>query len=309
MYDTIKIYLDRITSIDFDELTNLKEQINQATGEIKVYGMLRNLKVSINGDSVFFEGSLSKFYYGNNIEQLTINDTKRAFELISELLKIPFEQIELACLFRLDIAFNLLLNESPNNYLDCFGDLSRYKKVTYERSGLYYNQSNKKLLFYDKLKEMNNKREFIPNNYLDENILRIELRFMKRLYTAFKQKKILVKDLYSESFYNKAVNILDNLFNKIERKQVNKLSNEILNNINAKNFTNYLANEQLKVLGIENTIKLIEQAQNNKNIDSVQAHRIKKKIKEISCLPNFTEQSLLIKEIDTKFKKHLSKLN
>lgn len=303
MIDTIRILLYTNQEINYDNLTLIEEKVNQSSGEMILTGKLKNLNITKKADRLYISGSLTKYYYGNNLANLSRSEIEIALLMIEESLRVSIRQ---AIIYRLDLALNLQLSESPKNYLNCLGSLNRFERDTFGKSGLYYRQKEKCLVLYDKSSELKRKKVELPID--SSNFLRIELRFLKRINKAFGKRQILISDLLRDDFYLKSLNHLDTLFKKIERRKMKKIADDVLSNLEPKNLINYLAAEYLREIGLEKAIEYIEQLQRNQAIDRLKAYRLKAKIKQLNTLPKFTESSPLVIELDTAFNQELDNL-
>lgn len=50
-----------------DRLQNCKEEADRSSGEISLKGNLKNLRVEIKGNNLNVNGSLTKYFKGNNL--------------------------------------------------------------------------------------------------------------------------------------------------------------------------------------------------------------------------------------------------
>ncbi len=304
MYDSIKLglELENVDSFEVSALTDYAQFANRDTGELNSKARLRNLKVRTYGNMLIIDGSLSKYHYGNNLACLTRGETQKALECIGNELQTDIEK---AKVFRLDIALNLILDEAPCNYMPYFGSLARYKRFSIDKDNLYYATKERYFCFYDKLKECKQKKEPIPSIFVGRNVLRIENRYLKRLY-KLTGSTVFAKDLYEEDFYVNCINEFRSKFQEIKRNPMSKITSQAIKNLNSKNIVDYMANEYLKEKGKDKALALIEYAQKNASFDRQRAWKLKKKIEAISTLPDFTEPNSLTNEIDKKFDLALS---
>lgn len=168
-----------------------------------VNGFLGNLQITINRDYVRIYGSLSKWYLGNSISCMSLEDTKKAIEKLSGILHLPLEN---AIVNRVDITANLIMRYIPNVYYNHLGMSGDRFPFNAENGIYYYLPYRETLLFYDKLKES---RFTIPIEYRNKNILRYEKRF--------KNLNVRVSELYNVDFYNELVKSWYDSFCKIEK--------------------------------------------------------------------------------------------
>lgn len=192
-YDTVDLELsaDDVPEVSF--LLEIPQYIHEtgkyhgANKRVCAYGNLDNLRVRIKSECIRIEGSISKWYLGNNIQPLSLDDTKRAFEKLSSILHLPIEK---AYVKRLDLAACLVMKYLPSIYYNHLGRAGN-TFPQYMDNGIYYNLPNEEqLLFYDKTIES---KGHVPDEYKGQHLLRYERRFFK--------PNILVGQLLDEDYY------------------------------------------------------------------------------------------------------------
>lgn len=296
MYDTIGMFLGQT---DFKEklLNNLVESYNQKTGEVILRGNYDNLRIKINGNNVSVIGSLPKFYFGDNLQQLTKKDTELAIEKASDLLKLPLKESNI---FRLDIGANFNLKEPLFNYYSCLGNLSRFKKsLIANRQALLYTTTKRALEFYDKKKEMKRTNQDIPGLYNGKSILRYELHLNKRVKDFLKLPELKVKDLYNESVYMKGINFWKDFYFSIQRVNQLKFNNKEIKVINVKILRKELELIGLKSIGEERLLEMIEGSKTQIK-HREQLSRLREFVKDLANEKELTESNESIKELDSK---------
>ena len=143
------------------------------------------------------DGSLCKWYLGDNFQTMGRGDTQRAIEKLSDTLHVPMSK---ATVTRLDIAQNFITKHPPEVYLSHLGIL-KYATRLQEPNGIYYSQTGGRLCFYDKNREQKSHREPIPELYEGRNVLRYEQRYTNRIASQFKVSEVTGAMLYDEAFY------------------------------------------------------------------------------------------------------------
>ncbi len=204
MYDTIRIALtcEEAGGIDFlhevpPRLENIGE--HDYDGRYVVTGNIEDLRVSVSEDVFKIDDfSLCKLFFGNNFYTLNCNDTRRAVEWLADYLYLPIERGRVS---RIDFASNIETDSPPAFYFRRLGGLRYYKRLE-EPNGLYYTRPDRRICIYDKAKEAKAKRDSIPPEYMDTNVLRYEQRYMGRVCKALKGGGVFVGDLYNPDFYN-----------------------------------------------------------------------------------------------------------
>jgi len=249
MYDTIYFRLTQaeVQGIDFlAETTCYLDGVAEHTfgdGVAVLTGNVGNLKVSLNRYQVKVkDGSLCKYYMGDNFKTMGRKDTQRAIEKLSDTLHLPMSK---ATVTRLDVAQNFCTKHPPEVYFNHLG-LLKYATRLQEPNGVYYSQTGGRLAFYDKNREQRNKREPIPELYKDRNVLRYEQRYTKRLAKQFNEPEITGSLLYDEAFYILLLNKWKDTYRDIQ-----KINDFVFN------FEVMKTRQQLYRMGV---LSLIEQA-------------------------------------------------
>lgn len=202
MYDTINFRLnqDEAAGIDIlSEIPNYLEHIglHDYEGYPTVSGRLNDLKVTVNRSGVNVkDGSICKWYLGDNFQTMGRGDTKQAIEKLSDTLHLPFSKAKVT---RLDIAQNFILKNDPGIYINHLGELKGYKRLR-QPDSLYYTGTKGILCFYDKVKEQRAAGHNIPELYKGRNCLRYEQRYEHRVSQLLKTE-VTGALLYDEVFY------------------------------------------------------------------------------------------------------------
>jgi hypothetical protein len=208
MYDTLNLYLSAIDVGDthlMETIPNYLERpkgiLEPETGAIVCYcGALGNLKVSVSNMGVSIkDGSLCKWYLGDNLSTMGRGDTQKAIEKLSDTLHLPVGKSKVT---RLDVAQNLMVRYPVDVYLHHLGELKSSTRLL-EPNGLYYSQRMGRLAFYNKVKEVKNHHEKIPELYQHGHCLRYEMRLTSRLPNQLGVPEVTASLLYDEAFYCK----------------------------------------------------------------------------------------------------------
>lgn len=179
MYDTLKFILKE------DELDNevcFMEEIPCRIVDVKYYenrvvGYIKNMKVEVRGTTLIVEGSLTKWFFGNNYEKnLSLWEIRAAIKKLSVALNVPMEKSKIV---RIDIAFNFMVKNEPWLYLKRLLYLDSYHRSNIEKESLYFDKHDVQLVFYDKMNELKS-RDLHGLEDLDHlHIVRYECRFKK----------------------------------------------------------------------------------------------------------------------------------
>ncbi len=153
MYDTLHLHYDFVDNDrpNTDEIIYKLNEVSHAEfsgGSTCTYGNLDNLRSLYSRRmSVTIKGSLAKYYLGNNFQTLSQKTTSEAIEKLSDDLNLD---INLCKVSRIDLSTNFITDFKPTLYYDYLDSLMRFQRLV-QPDSLYYKQSSKKLLFYDKV--------------------------------------------------------------------------------------------------------------------------------------------------------------
>ncbi len=304
MFDsvTLKLRQENAKGVDFLSETPCFIDVTGEhlfNGEAVVSGYLDNkLKVSISRHGVkISEGSLCKWFLGDNLQTLGRKETQRAIERLSDSLHLPFEHADVT---RLDVAQNLIVRYEPEIYLNHLGAANHYSRFL-QTGSLYYQNVKRQLVFYDKTKEQKTKHEIAPEIYQNRKVLRYEMRFKSRLREQFNQPEVKAGLLYNEAFY---MGIANKWLS--EYKAIQKL-NEV-----SIDFEKMRTKRELYVAGLLSLtekaggelamLEQINEAFKMGKVTKKQAFDLKQAVKE-ACKADFaTVKSEVISELDEKVK-------
>ena len=210
MYDSVNFRLkqDEAGEIDFlSEIPCYLDNVGEHhySDEVVITGSLNGLNVTTNRYQVKVkDGSLCKWYLGDNFQTMGRGDTRRAIEKLSDTLHLPMDK---ATVTRLDVAQNFIMKQPVDIYLNHLGELRYCRRCSMIESGsLYYINRNNTSVFYDKIKEQSNMGYQIPELYAGRNVLRYELRYKQRLPSVLGVPVVTGALLYDEAFYIKLLN-------------------------------------------------------------------------------------------------------
>jgi len=247
MYDNLdfKLNINEVKGIDFLSETPLYFDVSGEhcfNGANVITGNLNSFRISVSEIGVNLkDGSLCKYFLGDNFQTLGRGDTKMAIEKLSDTLHLPLQK---ATVTRIDIAQNYIVRHPTSVYFNHLGN-SIYNKRLEQPDGLYYYNSKGLLVFYDKVKEQRAKGQPIPELFSNRNTLRYEMRYKARLKDSFKVDRVTAEMLYNETFYR---NIIDQWHKAY--KDIQKINDVSLN------FEAMKTKKDLYVMGL---VSLIDQ--------------------------------------------------
>jgi hypothetical protein len=306
MYDNIDFNLKREQAGNIDLLAEIPQLLQRASehyfndgANVSITGYIDSLKVNVTDQRVSVkDNSLCKYYLPENFQTLTRGDTQRAIEKLSDALHLPMNKADIT---RIDLAQGIIVKHETPVYYNHLGLLQYYNRLEQNR-GLYYNNNNRKLVFYDKVAEHKHKNLLVPAMYQNRNVLRYEMRFTNHLLKQFNVPELRAEMLYNENFY---IDIIERWHT--EYKNINKIRN--INNIdyNMIKTKEQLKRQALLLLIIEQGgelefYKKIAEAQAKFELTNKQAFDLRALIKAVSKSEILTCESDIITELDKKMK-------
>ncbi|PIE50512.1 MAG: hypothetical protein CSA38_02630 [Flavobacteriales bacterium] len=305
MIDTIRGYI----ILNKSHKSNFKTLLQDSTKTIRKNGYtkttnLLNFKITISFDEkhnphrLSFNGSLPKFYYGNNLIHLDWDKTQDAIQMLSDSLNVNISE---AILMRVDFGINIPLKHSIYEYINCFLAYPRLETIRFKESVTFYTSTNtRSFIYYDKLKEMSNKKKNnFYNQFINENVLRYEIQLKKHLKRRFRLKEMKVKHLFCDTIQNKLLEYWFNGYKKVKKQALGIDPEYLLKGHNG--LQKYLSYHGIQRLGYDRiNSKISEQifnVSNNRVKKSKMRGQIKKLLKEVNknALDN-----RLIEELDEK---------
>ena len=308
MYDKVKLWIDRaIVGEQFPTIANYldsaKQETDLQTGEVKTFGNLEGLKVSIFVGGLSVVGSLPKYLYGSNVYPLDRHTTNQAIEKMGDALHIPIEK---ASVTGVEFGTNFLMMHHVTDYLAKMGNMPRLHRYHFEPSTLYYKgggkQQPKVFAFYDKIADATAKGMVYPEDMKGANLLKYEMRINGRLPQQLGVPEVKASTLTDLSFYRMMVKrYQDSYFSISKLYQVRtNIMSEIKTVTDAFNvFVARLISQidQTQIGGFLDELKEVGVFDDRKNYS-----RLKKKIQEVATKANITVTDELIKELDDEIR-------
>ena len=182
MFDTVNFWIDKGNMAGGDPfavlpyLCSVVEQMAE-TG-YSCSGKLGDYTVYCYDKGISLKGSLANYYLPSNSCTLTRKTTVEALQRMSDELHLDMMAANVT---RVDVSTVIPTKRQPADYFSSLGDKPRFVRVQATKDTLYYNQRAKQLAFYDKTKEATAKAILIPQALQKCNLLRYEMRFLRRL--------------------------------------------------------------------------------------------------------------------------------
>ena len=143
----------------------------------RVVGRIKNMLVDIRGTTLIVEGSLTKWFLGNNYERfLLLWEIRSAIRSLGSALGVSIEKAKVS---RIDIAFNFSVSYVPWLYLTKLLYFDSYHRSNIEKETLYFDRYDCQLVFYDKMSELKSCGVEELEELAHLNLLRYEFRFKK----------------------------------------------------------------------------------------------------------------------------------
>lgn len=298
MLDTVNLWNDRVNILGDNPfnvlpfLSDVTERINAKTG-YSCIGKILNYIINVYESGILLRGSLCKSLYGDNLHTLTRLDTKQAIEQISDYLHTDIKRAKVT---RLDVSTIIPTRYPPANYYHYLGSKPYFKRLQATPNTLYYNNHQRQIIFYDKIKEANSKEMKIPAIWQNSNLLRYELRYIKHLNKQI-NTNFTAAILSDEAFYH---SIIQNWYDEFLTIQKLKKPSFMIENISTpKEAEEALFAYLLQQTG-QGTIDGFLSELKAKNVfpDKKYYSRVKTNLNRILAAP-CGEQSDLMQELET----------
>lgn len=303
MYDTVNFIVFRDDYPDIDFLSILPQLLTSITSEGEsnqgkfVIGYLKTYRVSINRYRVSIkDSSLAKFINNDNQQGMSLQQTRNALELMSDLLHISMDNAKIT---RIDVGNNIITRHSPEVYFPYLGSKNAYKRVEMG-DGLGYKNSQKFLVFYNKIKEQKKRRIDIQPVFNGHYLLRYELRLMNHLERLLNQPRVIGRLLFNEDFYINLCKLW-----RDEYLSISKLSNPtgaIQPTTSTRELTANLASLAIRQIGDDSLIRMIAQWSEQGHLSKKQASDHRKAIREAVKYEMKNSGNEFIDELDRKVK-------
>lgn len=309
MYDKVKFWIDRaVVGETFptiaNYLDNANTQVNHQTGEVKTFGNIEGLKVSVYANGLSLVGSLPKYLYGgSNVYPLDCHTTSQAIEKMEDALHIHIGE---SFVTEMEFGTNFLMKHSVKEYLAKLGDMPRLSRCHFEASTLYYKgigeQQPKVFAFYDKIADATAKGMEYPEDMKGKNLLKYEMRLKGRLHKQLRVQEVTASTLTETPFYRMMVKRYQESYFSISK--LNQIKTDIMSEIKTVSdaFDVFVARlisqtDQTQIGGFLDELKEAGVFVDRKNYS-----RLRKKLQEVATKANITVSDELIKELDDEIK-------
>jgi hypothetical protein len=295
MIDTIKIYCVDPYYLSQLDMTKI-DSCTKHNGKYGEYdkGKINNLNVTISTYKITIEGSLTKFYLGNNVQCMTRNQIYEALDELETIIGINIDNFWIS---RLDISANFEMNYPVVFYLDCLIEKSRYTKSTYGEKSVLFSVKSKTISFYDKMLEFKRQKLVnLPSGLpISDNFLRYELQ-IKKVSRILKQK-LAVKSLRKDDIIQKLLKMWINDFKGIKKKKV-MIDIDSITIKKPKDFLNLLICDRIEEKGKTETLDMLSKLCMSNKLDRRRKCDLRRRIETNEM--KFCKTSKYIEELENK---------
>lgn len=298
MIDTLNLQLDQ-TQYDYkhiQQIFNDKLEFfadNRYKNGCSTTVHYNNYKFTLSEKNLTATGSLTKLHYGNNVQNLSFNQVQHTLSDFESIFEIPFEDAKIK---RIDIAYNIQMDNPVNQYFDLLTTPEHYKLRLYEDETKYYESSKNKLSFYDKIEELRKDDRVNYVKYKHHHILKYEVSFTKNLVKNLNLPDLTMKNLREPKVYAQLINLWYQGYYSIPK--LTKMLPSQLDCTSLSTFKESLINEGVRALG---GVEIINMAINQTDIKKSTKHLIKCYIGEFNQVEPLSP--ILQHEFDAKIDK------
>lgn len=184
---------------------------------------VRNFRVTTRNKKLIIEGSLAKYFNGNNIEPFSWLDVRSAIKKLSWEIGFPLEE---GILRRIDIGMNFSVDRDVLEYFPEMFHLHCYQRIHKHKTTLRFENNSHRFnfCFYDKKKLVLKSRTNFDDIELVlkcKNLMRIELQIEESLQLFLKRTEpVKVSELFSRNFCKELMKYWLRLYRRIQKKGV-----------------------------------------------------------------------------------------
>jgi hypothetical protein len=294
MIDTINIYTKSYNILESFDI-NVLENCTEHEGKSGKYyiGYIGNFKVIYSKTNLSLKGSLTKFFLGNNVQNMNRNQITEAFKKLEIKLDFDIGDFRIS---RIDIGVTFEMKSIIPMYLDSLIELPRYKLKVFEHETKSFTNKSKTVTFYDKVEEFHSKKRDLSLNDLDMNSGNL-LRYEFQIKHANKVLgKVTINDINNDQYLKKLVKMWKSTFHKIKKNR-KLIDIDLIKLTKPKDFFAYLACDRIEEKGKGESFQLLTKLCNNGEIDRRRKYDLKKRIETNE--KKFCITSKYIEELET----------
>ena len=300
MIDTLNIsYIYNVPQSDL--LRNLEKvtKINYPNGNSSFSCKYKDYSIGIGEKRIKLTGSIAKQNFGNNFQTIKRPQLIETITDISEHLQIDVSNFKLN---RLDVATNYVTDHTPSIYFDYLGQdkYANWIRQPEWNTTVYWNQTKRKKLCYDKSQWAKDKGLRIPAQFKGVNIFRFENRLMSSFVISevIGKLKPQVKHLYTEDIYKKIIDEWYKQWKNIEK--IKKINFNLTSSMKQSDIENLMIASFIDVIGEEQYSIFLQRMKDYEVFKHPSQYtRFKNSIKEKRRI-NCVEGNPLIDELEMK---------
>lgn len=289
-YDNLHLMLWGIHEV-VPHLENVVQKFSASGELIGVHGGYKGLRVGVFNNGTSIIGSLAKFLNGgSNIVPLDTCSMQEALVKLSDGLHID---VSIAQVTSVEFGMQFPMTEAVGAYLSRLGDLTKFNRSTLSEGNLeslYYEQSTKKLKFYDKGQEARCKGISLPDQWC--HLLKYELTLTRRLKRFFGFTP-LAADLCDRENYRRLAMLWRDIYHRIEKQKI-PIMNEEGKKLTSKTFYGLLSSFAIGQLDKDFVLGFIENAK-AMGMERKELYRLRQLIKKAA---GDSEPDELMNELD-----------
>tara|TARA_B110000037_G_scaffold43102_1_gene53116 strand:- start:74 stop:1036 length:963 start_codon:yes stop_codon:yes gene_type:complete len=280
-------------------LSNLEKvtEVKYHNGECSYQSEYKDYSITLGRSNLNLRGSIAKQYYGNNFQTTTRPQLIETIGELSEHLNFDISECKVN---RVDVATNYEMNHSPPVYFDSLGQDKYYKRQPQWNTTVYWNQTKRKKLCYDKGQWAKDKGLLIPLEFRGLNIFRFENRLMSAFVVGEVMGKLKpqVKHLFEEETYKTLIDEWYKQWNNIEK--IKKVNFNLKPNMKQSEIKDLMIAGFMEDMGQEGYGTLLQRMKDYRVFNHASLYtRFKNTIKDIRDR-NSIDHNLLIEELEMK---------
>ena len=269
-----------------------------------------NTNIAIDKFGILVKTNPTNYLKDNNLIQIDrkeLIDFKQQFETD---LNIDTNNFKLT---GFDFNVNISTNYEPKAYFNTIRTLPKYKQIIHPYiEGITFDNNCKRFTLYDKIRQYRHDNDYIPTEYINCNLLRLEMAVKGKM----KQTKNLsnidtLKDLTAPNNYISAINEFENIYTKIHKQPTLKFKNMTLPNPNVINTTDFALLFYINEIGIDTYFTQLQQ-ERDMNIISYRQMKLRRdkaiELWKLYLAQNEKDTIDLLQELNTKVINRITEL-
>ncbi|WP_449388619.1 phage/plasmid replication domain-containing protein [Chryseobacterium lineare] len=184
---------------------------------------VRNFRVTTRNKKLIIEGSLAKYFNGNNIELFSWLDVEKAITRLSWEMGLPLKE---GILRRIDIGMNFSVDRDVVEYFPEMFHLHCYQRIHKHKTTLRFENNSHRFnfCFYDKKRLVLKSRTNFDDVELVlkyKNLMRIELQIEESFQLFLKRTEpVKVSELFSRDFCKELIKHWLRLYRRIQKRGI-----------------------------------------------------------------------------------------